>query len=596
MTTNTSIEIVNLDFPTLKGSLKKYLQAQDQFKDYDFDGSNINVLLDVLTYNTYINSFYLNMAASEMFLDSAQLRESVASHAKELNYIPRSFKSAKATVNITVTPSSNVDSVTILKGTSFTSRVGSNTYSFVTDENISVTSTNGVFVASAVDIFEGTLVNEVFTYSSSNTTGQMVISNPTVDTDSIDVYVYEDNGANVLTYTKGTSFLGLNANSQSFFVQAARNDKYEIIFGNGTQGRSPKDGSTVVVSYRSCNGELPNGATLFAADSTIDGHSNVSVVTVYSAEGGSIHEDINSIKKNAPRFFQTQERAVTPNDYKTLLQTKYPEIQSISVYGGEDADPPQYGRVFICVDLADSDGVPAYKKQIYKDYVKELSPLSIEAVFVDPEFVYVEVLCNIKYNLNTTTLSENSLSTLIVNKILSYNENNLDNFDVSLRYSKLVKDIDDADPSIVSNQTTVTPYKQITPIVNANNTYVLNFYNALYNPYVEQSLAAHRSQDSHTVYSTTFTFENQTCRLEDDNNGSIDIVAISEGTHTRIKSIGTVDYATGKVSISDFKPSAYTTNIKVYVKPESTDIDGEKNNILKIKSTDIAVNLSGVRV
>jgi hypothetical protein len=596
MSSNSNIELVNLDFASLKNSLKKYLANQDQFKDYDFEGSNMNVLIDILSYNTYMNSFYLNMIASEMFLDSAQIRDSIMSHAKELNYLPRSFRSSQATVNITITPSIATDTVTILKGTSFTSRVGSNTFTFVTNDNVVINSDVGVFVANNISLFEGELVSETFTYDFSNTVAQMIISNPTVDTESIEVYVYEDNGQTVIPYTKGTTFLGLQSNSQIFFIQPARNDRYEIVFGNGTQGRQPKDGSVVVVGYRVCNGELPNGAAIFAPDDAIDGHSNVVVTTLLAATGGSIHETNQSIKKNAPRFFQTQERAVTVSDYRVALQTQFPEIQNISVYGGEDADPPQFGRVFISVDLQNADGVPAYKKQIYKDYVKTITPLSIEPVFIDPEFMYVEVSTNVRFNLNTIQIPQGSLESLITNKIQIYNQINLNSFEATLRYSKLVADIDSADSSIISNETNTVLYKEITPSTVQENTYALNFYNVLEQIFKQQASVVHRSQDLHAVYSTPFVYENQLCRIEDDNVGRLSIVAITGDNHQRIKFIGSVEYNTGKVIIEKFRPSAFSGGaMRIYVVTKENDVNGLKNNILTIKPTDISVTTVGVR-
>lgn len=595
MSANTNLELVNLDFTTLKNSFKNYLRSQDKFSDYDFDGSNISVLLDVLAYNTYLNSFYLNMVSSEMFLDSAQLRDSVISHAKELNYVPRSFQSASARVNITVTPSSSVDFVTMLKGTSFTSRVGGNTFTFSVNENLVQSSNTNSFVFENVDLYEGDLVSESFVYTSNTSTPQVVLSNPTVDTRSLEVYVYEDNGTNILTYQRGSTFLGLNANSQVFFVQPSRNDLYEIVFGNGTQGREPKNGSIVVVGYRICSGELPNGASVFSPNGVIDGHANVQVTTVSSASGGLIHETLQSIKKNAPRAFQTQERAVTASDYKIILSTQFPEIESLNVFGGEDADPPQYGRVFVCVDLRDADGVPEYKKTIYRNYLRTVTPLSIDPVFIDPDFLNLRIESNVKYNLNTINITESSLSTLIFNKIQTFNEVNLDQFDVTFRYSNLVSDIDDTNTSILSNETLVYPYKEITPLTTANNTFVINFYNKLYSDYTEAASTTHRSQDVHSVYSSTFTYNSQTCRLEDDNAGKLNIVAISGDSHIILTTVGTVDYETGRLVVENFRPDSYSGPMKIFITTDSNDVNALRNTIVRIRNTDIVVTLESQR-
>ena len=595
MSSNSSLEIVNLDFFTLKNNLKKYLADQDQFKDYDFNGSNMSVLLDVLSYNTYINSFYLNMAVSEMFLDSAQIRDSVISHAKELNYLPRSFQSATASVNITITPSTPVDTVTILKGTSFTSRVGSNTFSFIVDENLVLSSTSGVFTANGVSLLEGDLVSETFIYDSSRELN-FVISNRTVDTRSISVFVAEDNGENVLEYTRATSFLGQKANSQVFFVQAARDDRFEVVFGNGIQGRLPKDGSAIVVSYRVCSGELPNGAAIFSPDSTIDGHANVIVTTVSPAAGGFVSENLQTIKKNAPRAFQAQERAVTASDYKVALQTQFPEIESINVFGGEDADPPQYGRVFVCVNLQDSAGTPSFKKQIYREYVRTITPLSIDPVFIDPEFMFIEIESLVRYDLNEITISENSLRSLVENQIQVFNEQNLNDFGVTFRYSNLVGVIDGADESVLSNETSVLLYKEITPSTITENNFIVNFYNELDNPFLEAVASTHRAQDVHSVFSSPFTFENQLCRIEDNNAGVLNIVAITGDSHVVLKPIGSVDYLTGRVVIEKFLPSSFPPGpIRIEVITKDNDISAQRNNILRIKPSDISVSVLGIR-
>jgi hypothetical protein len=298
MAANGSINLVNLDFETLKESFKVYLGSQTAFKDYDLSGSNVNVLLDVLSYNTYINSFYLNMVASEMFLDTAQLRASVISHAKELNYTPRSFRSARATVNIAITPlnPNGITAVTIPRGTSFTSKVGSNTHTFSTSDNILITgATAGTFTAANVEIYEGSLVTDTFVYNSTSSEQRFILQNPTVDTTSIRLYVTEDNGSSVLVYNQANSYIGLTSSSKTFFVQAADNDLYEIVFGNGYQGRAPKHGSLISAVYRVGNGELPNGCSIFSSDDAIDGHTNVQVTTLVTASGGAIYENLSLI-------------------------------------------------------------------------------------------------------------------------------------------------------------------------------------------------------------------------------------------------------------------------------------------------------------
>ena len=587
---NGSINLVNLDFNNLKSSLQSYLSGQSKFQDYDFDGSNMSVLLDLLSYNTYINSFYLNMVASEMFLDSAQLRDSVISHAKTLNYTPRSFRSATARINIAVTPSaaSNTTTVTIPRGTSFTSKVGSNTYTFTLPDNYVVTgSTNGTFTAANVEIKEGVLVTDTFIFNSQSADQRFVIANPTVDTTSLRVYVTENNGSNVLTYTQANSYLNIDSTSQVFFLQSAESDLYELVFGNGTQGRAPAHGAVVSAVYGVGNGELPNGCALFSSDDSIDGHTNVAITTVSTATGGLVHETTHSIRKNAPRYFQTQERAVNASDYKTLLQLAHPEINAIHVYGGEEEEPPRYGKVVISLDIADSDGVSENNKIVYQKFLKERCPLTIDPVFVDPEYINLEVGSVITYNVNTLTSSEKDLIASVKSKIRVFNELNLNDFNTTFRYSKLVENIDSVSTSIVSNNTEVIAYKALNPALNNPVPFTVRFNNKL------KTL-----NSTNAITSTFFTYDGNLCRLEDDGNGVIRIVSVeTEGTDpTTVLDVGTVDYVTGIVFINGLNISSYEgPYIKLRALTDSYDIDAALNNIIRIQDEDISVTANGIR-
>lgn len=597
---NGSINLVNLDFDTLKSSFKSYLSSQTTFKDFNLDGSNLSVLLDVLAYNTYINSFYLNMVASEMFLDTAQLRASVISHAKELNYVPRSFRSARAVVDIAITPSNpnGITTVTVPRGTSFTSKVGANTYTFTVPDNLLITgSTNGVFYATDVEIHEGSLVTDTFVFNTSAENQRFVLSNPTIDTTSLRVYVTEDNSSTTLTYQQASSFLGLDATSQVYFIQAAENDLYEIVFGNGSQGRLPKHGSVISAVYQVGNGELPNGCSVFASDDAIDGHTNVRVTTKQDAIGGAVHETTQMIRRNAPRFYQTQERAVTATDYKTLLQMAYPEITSIYVFGGEEAQPPRYGKVIISADIADSDGVSDSKKEEYRKFLKTRCPLTIDPIFIDPEFLNVEVYSNVSYDIDRNTTSEAELISAIKTSVRIYNEQNLNNFDSTCRYSKLVRGIDDTTASIISNSTTLVAYKDINPILNSSEPFTVNFRNRLQ---ILNSSYVQPYVDNHSISSTYFTYQGALCKLEDDGAGSVRVVSLVESGgsgHSLVAVVGTVDYTTGTVvfdaglNISGYEGSS----IKLRAVCESKDIVATQNDIIRIKDDDIFVSVVGER-
>lgn len=593
---NTNIDLVGLDFSSLKNNLKTFLRTNTQFKDIDYEGSNINVLLDVLAYNAYLNAFYTNMVASEMFLDTAQLRDSIVSHAKELNYVPRSFTSAKATVNVSITPTTAVNTLLIPKYTSFTSRVGSNTYTFVTTESQVVTSAaNGVFTKT-VDIFEGAIKTETFVMNYANSSQRFVISNPTVDTSSLDVTVYEDGGQTIQTYTLGTQLYSVTNTSKVFFIQPAQNQQYELIFGDNVFGRKPKDGSTIVARYRASSGELPNGATVFSSDGPIDGHTNVSVTTISTATGGAVGETNESIRYNAPRAFQAQNRAVTASDYETLLKNQFSDIKAISVYGGEEASPPRYGRVFVCVDVADADGAPELRKQSYLSYIKDKSPLTIQVEFVDPSFVYVGVDSVVYFNANETNKTTSDIETTVKGAISTFNTVNLSDFKKTLNYSSFVAAIDDSESSILSNDTELTLIKRVFPLLNQEYAFTVTVDNKLQQEQ-GRKLAVTEAHFGHTLTSSAFTYDGVRCLLIDDSLGNV-YIAVEEATTIRaLRIVGTLDYETGTLNVNtSFNISAYEGNyIELRFKTLSRNIVSKTNTIIAIDQLDVTVTAVGVR-
>ena len=593
---NTTIDLVGLDFNSLKNNLKSFLKNNTQFKDLDYEGSNINVLLDVLAYNTYLNAFYTNMVASEMFLDTAQLRDSVVSHAKELNYAPRSFASAQAQITVAITPTSNVTSIVIPQYTSFTTRVGSNTYTFSTSDTQLITNANNGVHSISLTVYEGLVTGETFVVGSANSQQRFVLSNPTIDTSSLIVNVYEDGGQNILTYLKQDKILDVTDTSLVYFVQGAENQQYELVFGDNIFGRRPKDGSTIVVKYRVSSGELPNGATTFVSDSAIDGHTNITVTATTIASGGAVSESIESIRYNAPRNFQSQERAVTSHDYETLLLSKFTDIQAISVYGGEEIDPPQFGKVFISVDLFNTDGASESRKTIFKQYISDRSPLTIDPVFVDPTFMYIKVTSNVYYNVNNTTKSSSDILTAVQAAISTYSLAGLENFKTTMHYSGLVKNIDQSDPSIISNDTTAVIALKFIPITNTVNNIALDSYNVIQSRQgvVQSATDVHYGEN---LTSSPFTYLNARCILVDDMLGNIYIAALRTDVIEVVQKTGTINYASGRVQLINFNVSSFDGNsIEIYLVPKSKNISGVRNIITEINPIDVTVNVIGVLV
>jgi len=591
---DTSINLASLDFEKIKDNLRQYLQRSDSpFKDYLYEGSNIAELIDLLSYNTYLNTFYLNMVGSEMFLDSAQLRDSVSSHAKELAYVPRSYRSAVASISFNVTPSAPIGALFVPKGTTFTSKVGSNTFTFSTADNLTIPASNTGIIYANLDIYEGIYVSDSFILNSSNTVQRFVLSNPTVDTRSITVSVVENNGANVYSYTRATSFLGLTSTSPVYYLQVAENSQYEILFGDNYISKKPKNGSIIIVEYRVSNGSLPNGASIFTIDGPISGQANIATIkTVTGATGGDINESIESIKLNAPRHYQNQERAITTLDYESLLKTNFPEVIAVSAFGGEEADIPVYGKVYVSIDVKNIDGLPDSLRRTYYDFLKVRCPVSIDPVIITPEYTYLEPYTRVRYNTNKTTLKTSDMRTIVTSTISKYNIDNLSDFKKTLRYSNLVTKIDQSHQSIISNDTYIRPYKTIAPDTTIPKNFIVNFSFPL-SPFNNQT-ADNLTEETQSITTEPFVYDLKTCYLMDDGQGIMNIVTrTTNNKYQLVKKIGTVDYKKGIININSF--NAYAPNgLKVYADTVTKDITAIKNNILTILDKDIVVNIEQV--
>jgi hypothetical protein len=597
MAANSSIALTQLDFDSFKTSLKTYLTEQDEFQDYDFEGSNLSVLLDVLAYNTYQNAFYLNMVSNEMFLDSAKLRDSVISHAKELNYLPRSFTSAKADIRLTVTPTDpNKNSIVVPKGTAFISRVDDYSFTFTTTQNLVVTNKiDGAFVSDTITIYEGNYLSDTYAINYANPL-VFKINNKNVDISSIAVTVIEDNGSVNIEYSRATSLFGYDENSAVFFLQPGIGDIYEVVFGDGVVGRKPKNNAIVIIEYRTSNGELPNGAFRFINSGRIDNEANVAITTLKAAADGAVAEDLNSIKFNAPRAFTTQERAVTAEDYQNLLKANFPEINAVTAYGGEDATPPQYGRIFVSVDLTEVDGLPKIKEDEYKRFLRSRSSVAMDPIFITPDYTYLKVDSIVKYNINLTGKNPEDLRTFVIDSILNYASTNLNSFSRTFRYSKLVQAIDATDNSIVSNETEINLVKYLTPVLNTSLNLTIDFKSPLTQE-VPLLGDEHPIIDIHGVTSTPFTYTGiQNCVLEDNGDGVMRIVTPSGANHKKIIDIGTVDYDTGVVRLNNFNIQSYVgTSLKIYGEPRFRDITAIQNVILNVIEPDVNITVEQIR-
>lgn len=595
MAANSSLNLVDLDFENLKTSFKNYLRNQQQFKDYDFDGSNINVLLDLLAYNTYKNAFYQNMVLSEAFLDSAQLTESVMSHAKELNYVPRSHRSAKARVRVNFEVESPDNQPYVIdKGKFFTTLIKNQVYTFSVPETITVSSSNTQF-SFETDIYEGTYTQDSYVFDDTLENPKFRLTNKNADLTSLVVVVIEDNEQIGNQYRLSSTLLDLNETSRVFFVQPAEKGYFDIVFGDNIVGKRPKTGSTVILEYRLSSGPPANSARVFSCgfDPTNgqDEFSGLETTTLDISNGGAFAEDIESVRYYAPRHFQVQERTVTPLDYEITLKTQFPEINAVSVYGGETLNPPQFGKVFVSVDIDEVDGLPDSKKTEYYNFLKRRAPLSIDPVFIEPDFLYLYVNSLIKYDVNLTKLTPERIKTLVTETINLYNQQNLDDFNSTLRYSQLISDIDNSEQSIISNITDVSIYKKLNPRLGTPQNIDVNFYIPLRNDIPNQT-DIHPLNDLHAIQSTPFTFAGVKCVIEDDANGILRVMRFEQDRMIKIQNIGTVNYDTGFVQLIGFNISSYEGDaIKIFALPRDRDVSTSKNVILTIEPAGIQLKI-----
>lgn len=595
---NPKTPITELDFAAIKEQFKVYLQTQTQFKDYNFEGSNMSALLDVLSFNSYQNNFYTNMALNEMFLDSAVLKNSIVSHAKELNYIPRSRKSAKAVLNLTITDqTSTTSTITVPQYFELSANYQGESYNFVTDEAYTARRTApGVYEVQNVEMFEGEMLQsfqrEGFIVDADGVL-RVYLTNNEVDTDSLVVFVDAEATDDANIFTRATTIFGVNPLDKVFYLEPYLDDRYSIYFGKNQFGLQPEEFEDVRVRYRICSGEEPNGAAEFGTG-TINDTGTVSATVVQAASGGQERESMESIRYFAPKALQVQERAVTTKDYEVLLQQAFPEITAVSAYGGEQLDPPQYGRVAISVYLNDNtEIISSTLSNSYIAYLKERAPLGIEPIFVATEFVYADMSVNVTYSKKNTEKSRAELEQLTRNAIQQYSDDNLEGFDKSLRVSKLSSIIDALDAGIESNEIDVCPIIEYSPPLNFNTNPSFRFEAELIKPYPFKSANGFVDYKP-AIKSTVFDVDGTCVFLQDDGQGNV-MTITDEVTNPQIinPTAGTVDYKTGEVKLTNFKVETFTGSaIKISAKTKVADIKAPKGRVFILRDTDVKVNMN----
>ena len=592
------LDVSELDYDNLRQNLKTFLQNQAEFSDYDFEGSGMAVLIDLLAYNTHYLAYNANMLSNELYLDSADIRKNVVALAKQLGYTPSSVKSPTAIIDVTVNNvPSGTASITMAKGTSYSTTIDNITYNFITNEDITTTPTDGVYKFSNVNIYEGTSVSFQYTVDSSDVDQKFIIPTPFADTSLLKVKVQNSaSDTTTNTYTKSQTLTELDSTSKVYFLQEQGDGRFEVYFGDGVLGKSLTDGNIVILEYIVTNMGQSNGASSFILGSTVGGFTDVSVSTVSNAQGGSVAQSNNSIRFNAPLSFQSQNRAVTVKDYETLTQTFYPNAQSISAYGGEDAETPVYGTVYIGIVPRSGATLTEATKTNIVNNLKKYNVASVTPVIVTPETTSIILTSNVRFNENATIKSGDTIRSNVISSIRNYSTTNLQKFEGLFRYSQLVQDIDDTDTSILSNITTVKIRKDFTPTTGSAITYNIYFRNALYNPH-----SGHNTTAGGILESTGFKIQGNDNEmfLNDDGEGNVRMYYLVSGVKTyQNNTQDTINYTTGQVtltslniaSISNIRGSASTV-IELTVNPRSNDVIPVRDQILEIDVANSSISV-----
>ena len=601
--TRKRLSVTEFDFDEVKDNLKVFMRNQSEFKDYDFEGSGLSALLDVLAYNTHYLGFNANMLANEMFLDSSQLRSSVVSHAKTLGYTTRSATAAKATVNVFLNTSNA--SATMPAGTVFTSSVGDTSYQFVTISDVTAPLSGSTIAFNGTIIYEGSYVSSRYTADTQNVEQRFLINNDRADTTTLTVNV-QNSASDTITssYTLATDIAGLTSTSNVYFLQEVEDGKYEIYFGDGILGNAIEDGNIVIMNYVITNKGVANSAAVFVSSAAIDTVNSVNVRTVSAAAGGSEPESIESIKYNAPLDYASQGRCVTADDYKTYVKQLFANTQAVSVWGGEAgsyngvtgvSEVAEYGKVFISVKSTTGLNLNEVQKS---QLVTDLAPFtvaSITPVVVDPEVLNIILTINFKYDSNATSSSKEDLETIVSTTATNYNNDYLKIFNSVFRHSQFTSLVDASDTSILNNTTTVTLASRYTPSTSGSFSFTVPFGNKLFNPH-----SGHNSSSGGIIASTGFYIQNNTNEMffDDDGAGNLRIYYLVTGVRTYYSSAaGTVNYTSGLVSVNPVYittvsnvDNSISSAIRLTATPSSNDIVGQRNQIMEIDLVNTSIS------
>lgn len=575
---NKNITVSELDFDTIKVNLKNFLHGQDVFQDYDFEGSGLSVIIDLLAYNTHYNAIYNNLSINEMFLDSARKRNSVVSIAKDIGYRPNSAICSRATVDIQInSPSPFIIPI----NSTFTTYVNNKTYTFYNTSALYSSSINPSYTFTNVELIEK---KDDLTFKYTVASGvKYIIPNKYADLSTLQIVVRENSESSIVTYfSLADNLVNVTKDSNVYWIKEIDDGLYELVFGDGILGSALNNGNVVNVNYAVSSLDAPNGARLFIYD-----NNNVTVTTTSPASGGSLPEDIESIRFNAPRSYLAQNRCVTIDDYKALIYSNFTPAKSVSVWGGEDNVPPVYGKIFICIKPDGTDLLTtAQKDYILNTLVPSKNVLTVTPVLVDLDYIDIIVKTTVYYNELNTSRSPDTIKTIIEDSILNYDNLELQNFDGIFRYSKFSKMIDTCEDSIINNITTVTIKRSLEPKYNIFAEYNVNLINPIYFSGVPEDII---------LSSGFYVIDNEFVHyVTDDGNGNIQLFYLNENNYRVFvnNNLGTVDYAKGTIFFKNLKiTSIVGDTFYLYIKPSSNDVVSALTQIIRISRDDLVINV-----
>jgi len=587
----TNLNVTELDFADIKNNLKNFLKQQSEFSDYDFDGSGLNVLLDVLAYNTHYNAMNAHYSLNESFLDSAQIRGNVVTRAKLLGYTPRSVLSPRATVNIVVNIAGEIGTIptelTLNRGTKLNTIVGGEEFEYVVLETQQAILSGTLYTFTNVPIAEGNIRELKYRVDNDIENQKFQLSDYNSDTSTLRVRVQSnEESSNFEIYTPFETLRGLDSTSKVYYLQENPSGYYEIYFGDGVTGFKPSNNNIVTIDYVITEGTESNGANSFSMVDNIGGFGSIAVTTVTNAIGGVEAETMESIRFNAPLTFIAQNRAVTSDDYASIIKKEFSNIDSISTWGGEDNDPPDYGKVYIAIKpLLAETLTTAEKTDITGAILKGKNVVSITPEIVDPNFTYLELDVNFKYNPNLTDRSSVELQSVVRDTIKDYNFNNLNKFDGVFRHSQLTRAIDSSDPSILNTMVRPRMFQEITPLNNADNNFSLTFSSPFYQSGISTDFV---------LTSTAFKINNIDHFFGDEpivgstNRKVIVYKVVNDTNVTVINEAGIIDVLKGTIILNSFRPDT-TDKIKITVVPNSLDLAPKRDQLLSIDNNSVVI-------